>query len=105
MGGIATPVAIGLMGLTHSLAGVTHMKNVAHILESYLRNNVNMKDVRHMYTNNVTDSGLQSIVMIFQMIFQFYVEIMMPIIRNGLDLKQVKSHGQKMELFQCNPGN
>jgi hypothetical protein len=68
------------MGLTHSLAGVTHMMNVAHILESDLRDNVNMKDVRHMYTNNVTDSGLKIIVMIFQMIVQFYVEIMMLII-------------------------
>ncbi len=58
-----------------------------------------------MYTNYVTDSGLQNIIMIFQMIFQFYVEIMMLIIWNGLDLKQVKSLGQKMELFQCNPGN
>jgi hypothetical protein len=75
-----TPVAIGLMGLTHSLAAVTHMMNVAHILESDLRDNVNMKDVRHMYTNNVTDSGLQSIVMIIQLIFKFYVEIMMLII-------------------------
>jgi hypothetical protein len=75
-----TPVAIGLMGLIHPMAGVTHMMNVAHILESHLRNNVNMKDVRHMYTNNVTDSGLKIIVMIFQMIVQFYVEIMMLII-------------------------
>ena len=79
--------------------------NVAHILDSYIRNNVNMKDVRHMYTNNVTDSGSQSIITIFQMIFQFYVEIMMLIIWNGLDLKQVKSLSQKMELFQCNPDN
>ena len=45
-----------------------------------------MKDVRHMYANYVTKSGLQNIVMIFQMIFQFYVEIMMLIIWNGLDL-------------------
>jgi len=93
------------MGLTHSLAAVTHMMNVAHILESNLRNNVNMMDVRHMYTNNVTNSGLQGIVMIFQMILKFYVEIMMLIIRDGLDLKHVKSLSQKMELFQCNPGN
>ena len=93
------------MRLIQPLAGVTNMKNVAHILESYIRKNVNMKDVRYKYTNNVTKSGLQSIVMIFQMIFQFYVEIMMIIIWNGLDLKQVKSLGQKMELFQCNPGN
>ncbi len=93
------------MGLIHSLAGVTHMINAANILESYLRNNVNMKDVWHMYTNNVTNSGSQNIVMIFQMIFQFYVNIMMLIIWDGLDLKQVKSVSQKMELFQCNPSN
>ncbi len=84
------------MGLTHSMAGVTHMMNVAHILESDLRNNVNMKDVRHMYTNYVTNSGLQNIIMILHMIFQFYVEIMMLIIWDGLDLKHVKSLGQKM---------
>ena len=93
------------MGLIHSLAGVTHMMNVAHILESNIRNNVNMKDVRHMYANYVTDSSLHNIIMIFQMIFQFYVKIMMLIIWNGLDSKQVKSVGRKMELFQCNHFN
>ena len=79
--------------------------NVAHILESNIRNNVNMKDVRHMYTNTVTESSLQNIVIIFQMIFQFYVKIMMLIFWDGLDLKQVKSLGQKMELYPSNPGN
>ena len=64
-----------------------------------------MKYVRNMYRNYDTKSGSQSIVMIFQMIFQFYVEITMIIIWNGLDLKQVKSVGQNMELFQCNPSN
>ena len=87
------------------MAAVTHMKNVSHMLESCIRNNVNMKDVRHMYTYNVTDSGLQNIVMIFQIIFQFYVEIMMLIIWDGLDLEKVKSLGHKMELFHFNPGN
>ena len=81
------------------------MINVAHILESNIRKNVNMKDVRHMYTNNVTDSGSQNIVMIFQMIFQFYEEIMMLFFKDGLDLKQVKSLGQKMELYPSNPSN
>ena len=104
---IATPVAIGIMGLDHPLAWVTNMMNVAHILiwESNIRKNVNMQDVRHMYVNNVTKSGLQSIVMIFQMIFQFYVKIMMIIIWDGLNLKQVKFVGRKMELFQCNHFN
>jgi len=70
------------MGLDHPLAWVTNMMNVAHILiwESNIRKNVNMQDVRHMYVNNVTKSGSQSIVMIFQMIFQCYVKIMMIII-------------------------
>ena len=83
------------------------MKNVAQMIiwESNIRKNVNVKDVRRMYTNNVTESGSQNIVIIFQMIFQFYVKIMMIIIWDGLGLKQVKSVGQKMELFHCNPGN
>ena len=58
-----------------------------------------------MYTNNVTKSGLQNFVIIFQMIFQFYVEIKMLIIWDGLDIEQVKFLGQKMELYPSNPSN
>ena len=58
-----------------------------------------------MYTNYVTKSGSQNIVMIFHMIFQFYVEITMLIIWDGLDIEQVKFLGQKMDLYPSNPSN
>ena len=59
-----------------------------------------MKDAWHMCTNSVNVTGLNNIVMWCQMIFQFYAGIILKVMGDGLDSRQVKSLGQRMDVYK-----